>query len=469
MNKFTAIYCRESTEKQDIESLIALCKREAKKLNLQNIKVYSDVASGYTKEREQYSQLKKDIQNNLIETLVLYESSRLTRDEIEHHVFYELLRVHDVKLYTVTHGWIDLHNEDDTFLTNLLNLLDAREGRKTAKRSKDRMIELAHQGRWTGGPAPLGYKLINKELIVVPEEAEKVKLIYKLFLEGKTRNSIAKMLGLDIKKVKRILSNPLYIGKLKFHQTEIKDKKVVYNKNFDFLDGIHEAIIDVNTFNLVQGKLKKIYREVNSEQYIFKNLIKCVCGRKMYKVKNVETYIKKRENKKVIYNRELYYCRNSDKKSVGCSIKGINENELFEEVMEELKNIIYALDLDTINSEVEDYNKQLTLLKKELNLLIGKKEILTRQLVNNLITETIFEKIMLELKEKEILLREKITFIENVVNSRELKESNNVVLKQYFKKLQSEKDPVKLNNFFKLIIEEIEMINDYRFYIHLRF
>ena len=80
--KISAIYCRESTEKQNIQSLIDMCKKAAKKINLQNIKVYYDVASGYNKDREQYNKLKEDIQNNLVDTLVLYESSRLTRDEL---------------------------------------------------------------------------------------------------------------------------------------------------------------------------------------------------------------------------------------------------------------------------------------------------------------------------------------------------------------------------------------------------
>ena len=44
--KISAIYCRERTEKQNIQSLIDMCKKAAKKINLQNIKVYYDVASG---------------------------------------------------------------------------------------------------------------------------------------------------------------------------------------------------------------------------------------------------------------------------------------------------------------------------------------------------------------------------------------------------------------------------------------
>lgn len=468
--KISAIYCRESTEKQNIQSLIDMCKKAAKKINLQNIKVYYDVASGYNKDREQYSKLKEDIQNNLVDTLVLYESSRLTRDELEHHIFYGLLRVHNVKVYTVTHGWLDLQDADDTFLTNLLNLLDAREGRKTAKRSKDRMTELAEQGRWTGGPAPLGYKLVDKELVIVPEDAEKVKSIFKLFLDGKTRNSIARLFGYEVKKVKRLLENPIYIGKLKFHSVEIINKKKIYHKDYKLLNGIHTPIIDETIFSLVQEKLKKIKVEKNTETYIFKDLLKCTCGRKMYRVVNKYNYLKKSTNEFSNNTKELYYCRTSDKyKTVGCGAAGIHEDELFNEVMFSLKKIIFSLNLDNIDTKIDDYQSQLNLFQKELNSLGGKEKLLTRQLLNFLISEEIFEKLVRELREKENFLKEKIKNLTLLIKNKKNKNKNSEILKLYFSKLEKEKSPEKINNFLKIIIDEIEMINDYRFYIHLKF
>ncbi len=468
--KISAIYCRESTEKQNIQSLIDMCKKAAKKINLQNIKVYYDVASGYNKDREQYSKLKEDIQNNLVDTLVLYESSRLTRDELEHHIFYGLLRVHNVKVYTVTHGWLDLQDADDTFLTNLLNLLDAREGRKTAKRSKDRMTELAEQGRWTGGPAPLGYKLVNKELVIVPEDAEKVKTIFKLFLDGKTRQSIANFFGYEVKKVRRLLENPVYIGKLKFHSVEIINKKKILHKDYKVLNGIHEPIIDESTFSLVQGKLKNIKVERNTDVYIFKDLIKCTCGRKMYRVVNKYNYLKKSTNEISRKTENLYYCRTSDKyKSLGCGAIGIHEEELFEEVMASLKKIIFSLEVENIDTKFDDYQSQLVLYKKELASLSRKEELLARQLLNSLISEEVFEKLMKELKEKKAFLEEKIKNLTTLITNKKNTNKNSEILKKYFFKLEKEKAPEKINNFLKLIIDEIEMVNDYRFYIHLKF
>ena len=71
--------------------------------------------------------------------------------------------------------------------------------------------------------------MVNKELVIVPEDAEKVKAIFKLFLDGKTRHSIASFFGYEVKKVRRLLENPVYIGKLKFHSVEIINKKKIYH------------------------------------------------------------------------------------------------------------------------------------------------------------------------------------------------------------------------------------------------
>ena len=111
-----AIYCRESTEKQEIETLVSLCIREAEKLGYKEYKVYKDVESGYSNTRSEYLKLLEDIKAGKIKTLILYESSRLTRDELEHQLVYRLFKEKGIKIYTVNHGWLDLNNEDDIFL-----------------------------------------------------------------------------------------------------------------------------------------------------------------------------------------------------------------------------------------------------------------------------------------------------------------------------------------------------------------
>lgn len=448
-----AIYCRESTSKQDINSLITLCTRAAKDLGYQEYTIYKDVKSGYSKERDEYQKLKKDIQEEKINILILYESSRITRDEIEHHIFYAMLRLFDVKVYTVVNGWLDLNNEDDLFFSAMVNLVDAREGRRTAKRVLDRMREKAEQGYWITGTPPLGYALINKKLEIVKEEAMIVKEIYKLFLEGKTRRAIAEKIGFEVKKIRRILTNPIYIGKIRFGNKKTINKKRVESKTPLIFQGLHSPIINETTYNLVQSKLSKIVREKPADHYIFKNLITCVCGNKMYRIPHTKIF---------------YLCTN--RAISGCSLHLIEEADLFNEVMIELENLINNLNLDNIKLvDNKNIQAQIILHQKELKKFCIKEETLTRQLLNESISEEVYQKFYKEIKNKKEYSQERIDQLSQKIISEKEKKKNSELLKNYFDKIKKEKDPEKLNSFLSLIIEDIKFVNDYRFYINLKF
>lgn len=454
-----AIYCRESTEKQEIDTLVSLCVKEAEKLGYKEYKIYKDVESGYSNTRSEYLKMLEDIKAGNIDVLILYESSRLTRDELEHQIVYRLFKEKGIKIYTVAHGWLDLNNEDDVFLTSLLNLLDAREGRKTAKRVKDRMKEIAENGYWTGGPAPLGYKLVNKRLVVDEENSRKVKEIFKLFLEGYTREQIAKLYGFERKKVARLLKNPIYIGKLKYHSFEKRNGKVIENKDYTLFNGIHEPIIDNTTFELVQRKLSTTTREIVQDIYPFKDLLYCTCGNKLYYRRKGTKY------KDKYYQGKIYICPNQ---AEICLKKSIKEDELLDEILENLKDIINTFDFS--ENMVEDSKilrsiKQYQKLKEQCS---KKVETLTRNLLNGFISQEIFEKLIKENKVNKKFYIEKINTLENIIKNSQAKKTNSKMIKEYFEKIKKEKNPKKINTFLKIIIDRIEFVNEFRMYLHLR-
>lgn len=454
-----AIYCRESTERQEIDTLVSLCIREAEKLGYKEYTVYKDVESGYSNTRSEYLKMLEDVKAGKINVLILYESSRLTRDELEHQIVYRLFKEKNIKIYTVAHGWLDLNNEDDIFLTSLLNLLDAREGRKSAKRTKDRMKELAENGLWTGGPAPLGYKLVDKKLLIDEEKAKIVKDIFNLFLEGYSRAKIAVLYNLERKRVIRMLKNPIYIGKLKFHSVENINKKVVVHKEYTILQGIHEPIIDKVTFNLVQRKLSNIKREVKTDIYIFKDLLFCPCGSKLYFKKFGSRY------KNNVYEGRIYSCFvNSDT----CLKSGIKEDELLEEVLENLNDIIDSFNFSENTGEDKKINDTIKQYKKQKEQCKKKAEILTKNLLNGFITQEIFEKLIKENMENEKFYQSKIIILENNIKQAQAKNTNSKIIKEYFEKIKLEKNPEKLNNFLKIIIDRIYFVNEFRIYLHLR-
>ena len=456
--KDVAIYCRESTEKQEIDTLVSLCIKEAEKLGYKDYIIYKDVQSGYSSNREEYLKMLEDIKAGKIKVLILYESSRLTRDELEHQLVYRLFKEKGIKIYTVAHGWVDLSNEDDIFLSSLLNLLDAREGRKTAKRVKDRMKEIAENGYWTGGPAPMGYKLIDKKLVIDEEQAIKVKEIFNLYLEGNRREYIARLYGLERKKVIRILKNPIYIGKLKYHSAAKINGKQVETENYTILDGKHEPIISNDVFELVQRKIKNTKREFSNETYIFQDLLYCPCGNKLYYRKFGATY------KEKTYPVKIYTCA---LQSEICLKKAIKEEELLIEVLKSLENIVENFDFseisenDKVLEEIKKYKKQQEQCKKKV-------EILTKNLLNGFINQELFEKFINENKENENFYNRKISALENIIKQNQAKQTNSKIIKEYFEKIKKEKNPKRLNDFLKIIIDRIEFINEFRICIHLR-
>lgn len=445
MNCKVAIYARESTEKQDIDTLVSMCEAEAKKLGFTHYRIYKDIGTGYSNEREEYLKLLENIKLGKIKTIIIYEQSRMTRDELEHQILYRLFREHNVKLYVMNRGWIDPNDENDSFISGLLNLLEAKEGRTIAKRVRDRMTHLKDEGNWTGGPPPLGYKLIDKKLVVVSEDTEKVKEIFRLVINGEKRTTIANLFGYDPKKIFRLLKNPIYIGKLKKNQIVIKNKKAIENKKFEIVDGKHDAIIDIGTFELVQDIINGIKREVG-EISALQDLLYCRCGQKMYK-----------------HGERYYSC-----KDPGCKAIAVKRNEILETVLTSLETVID--DLGEVEDNEEDNIKgKIQLYKKELKKLEIKKEKIFNKYLEDQISEELFNKNNKEVSNQIEIVKSQIENLKDIQNNKLKAQETRENIKVYYDKIKNTKDGKKINRLLRIIINKIEFVNDYRFYIHLKF
>lgn len=449
MQNKIAIYARESTEKQNIETLISICETKAKELGFQEIIIYKDVESGYSNDRKEYLDLLEEIRNHKIKNLMLYESSRATRDEIEHHLFYRLLAQKEVKLYIMNRGWVDPADEDDMFVSSMLNLLDAREGRKTAKRVRDRMGELARQGRWTGGPAPLGYRLVEKELIVNDEEKVIVKEIFRLFLAGMSREAIADRFGFERKKVIRILKNEAYIGKVKYRQQQKIDKKVVTNKEYELFDGIHEPIIDLGIWEATQNRIKNVQRvKTSGRDYIFRGLIRCYCGSIMYP--------------RMLRGNVIYTCHAKSQNTHNCDSKHIKQEELLKDVILAIKESIEQF--ESIDDEINenDIKSKLEFYTKEIKKLEKQEETLLRKYLDETISESIYDKMIKELKQKAVTYKDEEKKLKKVIQDEGKRDNSIELLKNYVDTLEETDDLYKLQKLFVLIIKEIHFVNNFR-------
>ncbi|SCW86742.1 Recombinase [Paenibacillus tianmuensis] len=132
------------------------------------------------------------------------------------------------------------------------------------------MSQRAKEGLWNGGQV-LGYKSINKELIIVPQEAEIVKLIFQKFTDecwGTKRisnylNSIGYRTkngkAFSITAVSTIIKNPVYKGYIQYNQVINWEKERRNGKNPDYIicKGVHGAIIDEATWDKANSVAKQ--------------------------------------------------------------------------------------------------------------------------------------------------------------------------------------------------------------------
>ena len=143
-----------------------------------------------------------------------------------------------------------------------------------------------------------GYRVENKQFIIVPEEAKVVQLIYTLFLKGYGTTAIIKqLLKLKIKSfygkeiwtrqmIINILKNERYKGDLLLQKTyQINGKQFTNNGELPkyYVRDDHEPIIDAEVFDMVQDEIERRSKKPiqKRNQYEFTGKFYCTCGGRM--------------------------------------------------------------------------------------------------------------------------------------------------------------------------------------------
>ena len=198
-------------------------------------------------ERDVLQEILIDAQNGEFDILLAYMSDRIGR--LEEYTFYVvMLNNLGVEVWTINDGQLKTEDDTDRLTTYLKFWQNGRESKKTSKRVHDAQIESVRAGKFVGGKAPYGYKLVDsglisnhgrllKKLVIVEEQAEVVRKIYSLAIhQGYGYEKIAKYLnseGIPAPTLSQwkggtvasILKNPIYMG-----YYAINRRKTVYTK-----------------------------------------------------------------------------------------------------------------------------------------------------------------------------------------------------------------------------------------------
>ncbi len=301
-----AIYTRKSNEdglEQKFNSLDAqrvACEKYIKSKEGWVIlaKRYDDGGySGKNLERPAIKELFEDVKAGEVDCVVVYTLDRLSRETKDSIEVTSFFRRHRVNFVAVTQIF-DNNTPMGKFVQTVLSGAAQLEREMIVERVKNKIATSKEQGLWMEGTLPLGYDVKDKELIINEKEAKIVRHIFERYVELKSMAELARELNsqgyrtkADIFKkatVRRIITNPIYMGKIRHYDKEYEGK--------------HDAIIEEEKWQKAQELIKnQPYRKARYEEALLRGIIKC----KSCDVNMTLTYAKK-ENKRYRY----YVCNN---------------------------------------------------------------------------------------------------------------------------------------------------------------
>ena len=377
--KITALYERlsrddfgkdddQQRESNSISNQKAMLEEFAARQGFTNIVHFTDDGiSGTCFDRPGFLAMMKEVEAGNVEYLCIKDMSRMGRDYLKVGQIMEILRQRGVRLIAINDG-VDSARGDDDF-TPFRNIMNEYYARDTSRKIRSTFQSKGKSGKHLTGTVIYGY-LWNEardQWLVDPEAADVVKRIFAMTIDGYGPYQIASKLksekvlipsaylaqhGEGVNKNKtfkdvygwgssticNILEKREYLGHTINFKTRkhFKDKKSHYvpEDEWTIFENTHEAIIDQQTFDLVQkirGNVRR-YPDGWGEAAPLTGLLYCAdCGGKMY--------VHRTNNGKRI---SQYTCSQYSKVPVGklCTTQHrINEDVVLSLVSEMLKAI----------------------------------------------------------------------------------------------------------------------------------
>lgn len=347
----TAIYVRVSSKEQ-AETGHSIVGQErklrafAEAKDLTNIELYLDDGySGASLNRPAMQKLIREVKRGNISAVVIYKLDRLSRAQKDTmYLIEEIFNPNNTALISISESF-DTSTSFGRAAIGILSVFAQLERENIRERMMMGKEENAKKGLWNGGGNrfghTFGYRRKEKFWYIEPYEAEIVKEVYKLYMDGygaeKIRNLINEKYGqtfADHTRVTSILKNPMYAGKV------THDGKVY--------EGAHEGIIHEDLYETVQ-----IFREkrrvrtprIIDSDYVLRGLIKCgKCG-KNFTSRPVSA---SRPGRKGYYSCHGRYAAAKYPERPKCFNKNHRKDDLHELVFSEL---------DKLKSKEIDYEK----------------------------------------------------------------------------------------------------------------
>lgn len=302
--KIAAAYVRVSTEEQtelSPDSQVKLIREYAKKNGFivpKEFIFHDDGISGRsTAKRQGFNQMigTAKLKPKPFDAILLWKFSRFARNREDSIVYKSMLHKLGIDVISISENVGD--DKMSVLIEAMIEAMDEYYSINLAEEVRRGMQEKFSRGGVVSQP-PYGYRMGDNVFVIQPDEAEIVRKIYQDFLSGAGRREIAVELNalgvvtrkgrpFDNRRVEYILSNPVYTGMLRRSKNGRQSSGDPFNQREDMqvIPGNHEPIIDRETFDAAQKRLKEAKRlyvkhaHTEGRPFMLKGVVRCSnCG-----------------------------------------------------------------------------------------------------------------------------------------------------------------------------------------------
>ena len=469
--------------------------------------------------RPQFLQMLKDIEamKDKVQYVLVFKLSRFGRNAAD--VLSSLQRMQDygVNLICVEDG-IDSSKDSGKLMISVLSAVAEIERENILVQTMEGRRQKAREGKWNGGFAPYGYKLENGELLIAEDEAEIIRIIYDKYIntnmgaiaiatylnehgykKKKRQNNTLDMFSAHF--VSLVLDNPVYCGKLAYGRRKTEkiagarnQYHIVKQDEYPVYDGIHEAIISEEDWQLAQKKrqtMGKKFEKIHhpERENILSGILRCpICGAGMYGNVN-----RKKRKDGTLY-KDYYYYQCKHRTTVNghkCGYKRQWRQELVDNAVEEvIRKLVNNPKFEEairqkIGAQIDtkELEAELTQLHKQLRQLNGAKAKLGQQMDSLDITDKHYDRKYQDMENRLYQFYDKIDSVEQqidetetrIINIRQdrISENNIYQFLLYFNEFYDRFTDAEKKEFLNCFIERVDIYEqeqpDGRFLKHIKF
>ncbi len=425
------LYARVSTDIQmegySIEAQQDYLKKYCELHDIEDYEFYIDGGySGSSLERPDIQRLIDDVNDGKINVVIVFKLDRLSRSQKDTlYLIEEVFNPNECGFISIKENF-DTNTPFGKAMVGILSVFAQLERETILERTRIGRRKRAEDGYWYGGgndPYAYDYDETTGILTVNEERKNNVYKMIELYLQGVPMTQVGETFGLQDQTVRSIFTSPVNLGKIPYRD--------------EVFEGRHEAIIDQETYDKLQAKMKERSVTYKHANYLLAGKIICGCCGAKYRYQKAGTssirlycYSQQTSKKYLIKDSNCQNRRYYDYEIEDYVIKNLMEMSLDDtQFRHNMKLNDVSLE-STKKDRIDQIDKQVINLLDFISDGIAVDE--TKEKIKKLQAEK--EKIQQELsnekakERKTELLKEKITDLSLVWNKMTFQEQRNIIL-----------------------------------------